>query len=64
MADQRYEYHVRPISLSPDELGNERYNFEDELNDAAADGWVLDRTLRIDDSAFLFVFRRPFDSPA
>lgn len=62
MADQRYEYEVEPLFISPDELRNERYTFEDALNGRASDGWVLDDTLRIDNSSFLFVFRRPVDS--
>lgn len=58
MPDQRYEYRVEPITVSPDELENERYNFEDALNGIARDGWVLESTLRIDGSTFLFVFCR------
>lgn len=63
MAPQRYEYTVEPMSISPDELRTERYDFEDTLNEAAGEGWVLDDTLRIDSSTFMFVFRRPIDSP-
>lgn len=59
MTPQRYEYKVEPISTSPDELRNERYTFEDTLNETASEGWILDTTLRIDSSTFLFVFRRP-----
>lgn len=55
---QQYEYKVEPISITPDELGNDRYKFEDMLNEAAQEGWILDDTLRIDSSTFLFVFRR------
>ena len=61
MADQRYEYKVEPIFLSPDELRNQRFKFDDRLNEIAADGWVLDCTLRIDSSSFLFVFARPVE---
>lgn len=62
MADQRYEYGVETLSVSPDELRNERRTFEDALNGRASEGWTLDDTLRIDDSSFVFVFRRPADS--
>lgn len=61
MPSQAYEYKVEPMSLAPDELRNERYKFEDTLNDAAGEGWVLDTTLRIDSSTFMFVFRRSVD---
>ena len=62
MADQRYEYMVEPIFISPDELRNDRFKFDDTLNEKAGDGWVLDETLRIDSSSFLLVFARPVDS--
>ena len=62
MADQRYEYEVEPMFVTPNELRDERPKFEDTLNDRASDGWTLDDTLRIDNSSFLFVFRRPVDS--
>lgn len=61
MPTQQYEYKVEPMSVSPDELRNERYKFEETLNGSASEGWTLDETLRIDSSAFLFVFRRPAD---
>jgi len=59
MAEQRYEYRVEPVTISPDELRNDRYDMEDVLGDAAGDGWALDETLRVDSSTFLFVFERP-----
>jgi|AntRauMinimDraft_4_1070384.scaffolds.fasta_scaffold07095_2 hypothetical protein len=62
MADQRYEYRVEPLSVSPDELRNDRFAFEDVLNDAAGDGWVLEEALRVDSSSFVFVFGRPVES--
>lgn len=62
MADQRYEYTVEPVSISPDELRNDRFEIDDTLNEMAGDGWELDDTLRIDGSAFLLVFARPVDS--
>lgn len=62
VSDQRYEYRVEPMFLSPDELRNERYKFDDTLNEIASEGWVLDTTLRIDSSTFLFVFSRPVKS--
>ena len=61
MADQRFEYQVEPLFLSPDELRNERFEFEDTLGAYAEEGWVLDQTLRVDASTFLFVFRRPVE---
>lgn len=48
--------------ISPDELRNERYKFTDMLNEIASKGWVLDSTLRIDSSTFLFVFARSLES--
>nr|WP_317176095.1 hypothetical protein [Halovivax sp. KZCA124] len=63
MTPQHYEYKVEPMSIAPDELRNERYTFEDTLNEAASEGWILDTTLRIDSSAFLFVFRRSVNTP-
>ncbi|WP_207591648.1 hypothetical protein [Halomontanus rarus] len=63
MSPQHYEYKVEPMSIAPDELRNERFKFEDTLNEAANEGWILDNTLRIDSSAFLLVFRRSVDSP-
>lgn len=62
MSDQRYEYRVEPLFIAPDELRNERYKFEDTLNEIASEGWVLKSTLRIDSSSFLFVFSRPVES--
>lgn len=62
MPEQQYEYRVEPISISPDELRNERYKFNDILNGIASEGWVLDSTLRVDSSTFLFVFSRPAES--
>lgn len=59
MAEQQYEYRVEPIFASPDELQNDRYRFEETLNEIAGDGWVLESTLRVDSSTFLFVFARP-----
>lgn len=61
MADQRYEYTVEPMFISPDELRNDRFKFDDTLNEKASEGWVLDSTLRIDSSSFLFVFARPVE---
>lgn len=61
MADQRYEYRVEPMSLSPDELRNDRFEFEDALDEHASEGWILDETLRVDGSSFILVFRRPLD---
>lgn len=61
MADRRYEYQVEPIFLSPDELRNDLFGIEDALEEYAADGWVLDETLRIDASSFLLVFVRPVE---
>ena len=61
MADQRYEYTVEPMFISPDELRNDRFKFDDTLNEKASDGWVLDSTLRIDSSSFLFIFARPVE---
>lgn len=62
MPDQRFEYHVEPLFVSPDELRNERFRFEETLNGLAADGWALESTLRVDGSTFLFVFARPVES--
>lgn len=62
MPDQQFEYRVEPISISPDELRNERYRFDDTLNEIASEGWVLESTLRIDSSTFLFVFSRGVES--
>lgn len=59
MVDQRYEYTVEPVFISPDELRNDRFEIDDTLNEKASDGWALDSTLRIDSSSFLFVFARP-----
>lgn len=61
MADRRYEYEVEPMFLSPDELRDDRFRFEDTLEEYADDGWILDETLRIDGSTFLFVFARPVE---
>lgn len=47
--------------ISPDELQNDQYRFQDTLNEVASDGWVLDETLRVDSSTFLFVFARPIE---
>ena len=62
MGEQRYEYRVEPMSVAPDELRNERYEFDDTLNEVASDGWALESTLRVDGSTFLFVFGRPVES--
>lgn len=62
VADQQYEYRVEPMFISPDELRNERYKFTDMLNEIASEGWILDSTLRIDSSTFLFVFSRSVES--
>lgn len=62
MAAQRYEYAIETMFLSPNELQNERPGFEQTLNDRADDGWILDETLRVDGSSFMFVFRRPTDA--
>jgi hypothetical protein len=62
MAEQRYEYQVEPVFLSPDELRNDRFSLEDTLNEYAGDGWRLDEVLRIDGSSFAFVFARPVES--
>lgn len=59
MTSPRREYRVEPMYVSPDEARNERYRFEDTLNEFASDGWVLDETLRIDTSTFLLIFSRP-----
>lgn len=61
MADQRYEYRVEPMSLSPDELRNDRFEIEDTLDEHASEGWILDETLRVNGSSFILVFRRPLD---
>lgn len=61
MPSSQYEYEVEPMFISPSELQNATYAFDDLLNDRASDGWVLDETLRIDSSTFLFIFRRPAD---
>ena len=61
MPDPQYEYDVEPFSLPPSELENAKFAFNDLLNTRANDGWVLDETLRIDASSFLFIFRRPAD---
>ncbi len=63
MPPQQYEYKVEPVTLTPDELRNQRYKFEDLLNETASEGWILDDTLRIDNSTVLFVFRRSVNSP-
>ena len=62
MPAQEYEYMLEPVSISPDELRNERFSLETMLNDRAADGWVLDDTLRVDSSTFMFLFRRSVDA--
>lgn len=62
MADQQYEYHVEPISISPSELRDERYKLNELLNELAGEGWVLEDTLCITSSSLLFFFRRPIDS--
>lgn len=62
MATSRFEYRVEPMFISPDELQNDRYRFQDTLNEVANDGWVLDETLRVDSSTFLFVFARSVES--
>lgn len=61
MADRRYEYTVEPVFLSPDELRNDLFRIEDTLEEYAEDGWVLDETVPIDGSSFLFVFARPVE---
>ena len=62
MAEQRTEYRVEPVSVSPDELRNDRFEFEELLNEVAGDGWVLAETMRVDSSSFVFVFERPVES--
>ena len=62
MPTQRFEYRVEPMFISPDELQNDQYRFQDTLNEMASDGWVLDETLRVDSSTFLFIFARPVDA--
>lgn len=62
MATQLYEYHVKPVSISPDEFRNEQFALNAMLNDYAAEGWVLKSTLHVDSSSFLFVFSRSIDS--
>lgn len=62
MGTQQYEYQVEPVSISPDEFRNEQFALDTMLNDHAAGGWVLESTLHIDSSTFLFVFSRPVDS--
>jgi len=57
MPDARYEYATEVVSLYPNALDDDR--FDGLLNDRAADGWALDRTLAVDESTLLFVFRRP-----
>ena len=61
MADRRFEYHVEPVFLSPDELRNDLFRIEDTLEEFADEGWVLDETLRVDGSSFLLVFARPVE---
>lgn len=62
MADQQYEYHVEPVSISPSELRDDRYKLNDLLNELAGEGWVLDDTLFVTPSSLLFFFRRPIES--
>lgn len=62
MSDQRYEYRVEPMSISPTELDDERHRFDDTLDEYASEGWVLDDTLRVDSSSFVLVFRRDVES--
>lgn len=61
MATPRFEYRVEPMFVSPDELQNDQYRFQDTLNEVASDGWVLDETLRVDSSTFIFVYARPIE---
>ena len=56
MGTQRYEYRVDAVSIYPTEIDGGR--FETLLNDAAADGWVLNETTVVGDAAVLFIFRR------
>ena len=58
MADQRHEYRVEPVFLSPTDVQTERERLNDTLNQLASKGWSLESTLRIDSSTFLFVFSR------
>jgi hypothetical protein len=62
MAEQQYEYHVEPVFVSPIDLQNEKYKFEDTLNELASEGWVLEDTLAVTSSSLLFFFRRSVDS--
>ena len=56
MGSQRYEYRADAVSIYPSEIDGDR--FETLLNDAAADGWVLDETTVVGDATVLFIFRR------
>lgn len=62
MADQQYEYRVEPAFVSPTELSNEQYKFNDMLNELAEEGWVFENVAVIDASSLLFFFRRPVES--
>lgn len=57
MPDARHEYATEVVSLYPNALDADR--FDRLLNGRAADGWALDRTLAVDESTLVFVFRRP-----
>ena len=61
MPESQYEYETEPTFISPNELPNAKLAFDDLLNERADEGWVLDDTLRVDASTFLFIFRRSVD---
>lgn len=60
-SQSEYEYEVETVFLSPSELKNAKFAFDDLLNTRASDGWELDETLHVDSSTFLFIFRRSVD---